>query len=189
MSTQPTDKDVIDFLASAAHDYASGILVGGTRPLMPAICIVRAPQSDDALPVEVVGCPWSDDAEKKEMVIKVGKRIAAEGARAWSFVSEAWTALATKEETESHKVRVRPADRPEQERRETVFCLIGLGSAEPVKLWSWDIKREAGEGTKCVGLGSNAAGVAGMESWIGQLLNAAIDFSEMGPEEMKALLS
>jgi hypothetical protein len=186
MSTQPTDKDVVDFLATAAHDYASGILVGTSKPLMPAICIVRAQEPKDCLPVEVIGCPWSNDAQKKTMVMKVGKKIASEGARAWSFLSEAWTAKATPEEHKEHKVHVRPMDRPD--RNETVFCLIGLGSEHPVKLWSWDIVREAGEKSKCLKLSSGACGEPGIESWIAQLLNAAMDFHRLTPEEIARYL-
>jgi hypothetical protein len=182
MSTQPVDEKLVNFLATASHDYAAATLAGTTKAMPPTICVIGdeeiRPSGD--MPVDVIVCPWANDQEKKEMVMKVGKRIASNGARAWSFLSEAWTATATPEERKAHKVNVRPADRPD--RRETVFCMVGFGSEHPVKLWAWNIIREAGEESKCLKLESGVNGEPGIQSWIAVLLNAAIDFHIlMGP--------
>lgn len=162
----------MDNLVKTAHDFVAQVLIGLGEPVMPTIVVAKEDGN-----VEIIGCPWRDDAEKKAMVMKAGKQIASGGARAWSFVSEAWTSV------QQQPPFVRSRDRPD--RKEVVFCLVGTGGKE-VHFWSWDIIR--GESGKCEKLGAGANNPKRMESWIGALLNAAIDFSKLGPEDMKALL-
>jgi hypothetical protein len=162
MSTQ-TEAEIVNNLATTAHDFVSQVLIGLGEPVMPTIVIEKEDGN-----VEIIGCPWRDDAEKKAMVTNAAMQIGRNGGRAWSFVCEAWTAT----QKPDKRPFVRPRDRPD--RKEAVFCLIGTGG-ETIHIWSWEIIR--GEGGKCERLGALASDPPGMESWIGKVLNAGVDYA------------
>jgi hypothetical protein len=166
MSTQ-TEAEVVDNLATTAHDFISRVLIGTDAQVISTVVV------DHGDGVEIIGCPWKDDAEKKAMLMKVAVEIGQKGARAWSLVSEAWTAT---QKPEDKGPFVRPMNRPD--RKEMVFCLIGTG-AEDVHFWSWEIIR--GKDGKCEKLGSMCSNQLGMKSWMARILNAGIDFSRLYP--------
>lgn len=121
----------------------------------------------------IIGCPWRDDREKRDMVMQVCMEIVKTDVVAFSFASECWTATV---KTEGDKLPPplgpRPKDR--SDRKEAIVTIVGDG--KELKLESWEIVRD--RNGRCVRLGENDS-QAGFESWIGTALNRAIQFKKI----------
>lgn len=154
----------LERLTKLAREQAERILLGRKDELLTTFVLVKR---DGA--VDIVGCPWTNDKEKREMVLGVCMTAIKENVVAFSFLSEAWFATVHTESGElPPPFSPRPADRPD--RKEAVIAVVGDGKA--LELNSWEIIRDA-DG-RCAKLGENQYSKTGFSSWIGDALNRAI---------------
>lgn len=147
----------LENLTETAYKFASHYLVGTKDALMPIVVLNRGEEND------IIGLPFSNEKEKKEMILNVALEVAKKGCTSWSFMSESWFAHSYRGDPDKR----RPVDRPD--RKEGVFCLLSDG--KEVKIRSWEIIRNP-EG-KCVELKVYDANEGAIESWIAVAINRA----------------
>jgi hypothetical protein len=167
----------LEGMADTAYKFACDIMVGTDKELMPMFVIVRGGENQQ---VDVIGCPFKDDTEKRTMVINVALEIVEKGADAWSFLTESWFASRKPGEP----LGPRPAKDPN--RKEGVICLASDG--KDTQLYTWETKRDSAG--KCAELVKYSAGEGPQkfESWISVALNKAKKLHDEFPEPAQRLM-
>jgi hypothetical protein len=153
----------LEDMADLAYKFACDIMVGTDKELMAMFVIMRGGETDQH--VDVIGCPFKNDEEKRVMVVNVALEIVEKGADAWSFLSESWFAR----RKQGEPLGPRPAADPN--RQEGVICLASDG--KDTQLHTWETKRDSAG--KCAELVrySDGEGPQKFESWISVALNKA----------------
>lgn len=124
---------------------------------------------------DIIGTPWRNDKEKREAVLAICLQAIETDAIAFSFMSEVWTAVGTKEEYEQNR-RIGPPPRERPDRKEAVVCL--MGDAKEIQFKSWTIQRD--ENRICTALVENTMEGAKISSWIADALQRAVQLNEAG---------
>lgn len=156
----------LEEMVSLAYKFACDIMVGTTKELMPMFVIERGGK------IDVIGCPFKDDVEKRTMIINIALEIADKGADAWSFLTESWF---THRKPGEERKGPRPSEDPN--RQEGVICVASDG--EKTLLQSWGTKRDlAGNCTELVKYDEGDK----FESWISVALNKAKKLHDQFPD-------
>lgn len=158
--------DILNRLTELAYSHASSMLIPTDHELMATFILLKEDNKFD-----VVCCPWSNDAEKKRMIMSLGLKIIRdnEPVKAYSFLSECWTSHYAQDEAPR-------ADRPEHDpkRKEMVICAASDGMNRSFR--AWEIGRDP-QG-RCISLASQpAAGT--YESWMLDCVDKALQVADM----------
>lgn len=161
-----------------AYKFACEIMVGTDKELMAMFVVVRGGENKK---IDVIGCPFKDDNEKRTMVINVAMEIVEHGADAWSFLSESWFA----HREQGKPLEPRPSEDPN--RKEGVLCLASDG--KETLLHTWETKRDSAG--KCAELVrySEGEGPQKFESWISVALNKAKKLHDQFPDATERVMS
>lgn len=122
---------VVDTLIDLAAKQAHTILVGSKQQLM-ATFVLATPKG-----ICILGTPWQNDSEKEQMVAAVAHQVKERKAYAYSFLTEAWSAIAP---PDWHgKGNLAEVDRPRNraDRREVVVAMAvdRYGARRLVRWW------------------------------------------------------
>ena len=155
--------NTVDTLISLAEQQARNVLlVLRERSLMPTWVII----DKDGQP-RIRATPWENDAEKRLAELLIRLEIRSLQARAYSFVTEAWEALAPKDWDPKTPLpeKDRAANRPERE--EVVLAFASDGQQR--KCCKWVIRRDWNE--QIIGLETPVNHAEGtFEGWITEML-------------------
>lgn len=121
----------LDKMIELAYQQARTIMCHMDRPLVPAFLLVNA---DDT--VEVLGCEMGDDRQRAQLASQLKARMRSSHTIAYSFVTEAWTAIRTAEELTEGPIRAED----QVDRREIVVALATDGKES--RCPSWEIIRD-----------------------------------------------
>lgn len=121
----------LDALLDLAEQQARLVLTVLHKDLLPSWVII----TEDGTPI-IRGTPWRNEGEKYAAEIFIQHELKKHKAHAFSFVSEAWVAVAPKDWDPS---TVMPeADRPmnRADRREEVIAFASNGQDRQTRRWS-----------------------------------------------------
>jgi hypothetical protein len=151
-------------LTKLAREQAERVMIGTKEELLSTFLLVKRDGGCD-----IIGCPWQNDEQKREMVLGVCLEALKVDAVAFSFSTECWFATVKNEGDQlPPPLGPRPSDRPD--RKESVLALVGDESE--TKLSTWDIIRD--EAGRCIELRKAVYEVEGFSSWITRALQRAV---------------
>jgi hypothetical protein len=133
------------------------VLVNLNQNLMPTWVVI-----DEAGAAHVIATPWSSDQEKEQTAQRMRRILKNFNAKAYSMVTEAWTAKAPPEWKPGEPL-IRPANRVD--RTEVVIAFATDG--QQIEWRQWQIKRDWNE--QVMALEEQPSGKE-HESWMSQLL-------------------
>lgn len=161
--------DLIDKLSEHAYSFSSDLLIGTDRQLLAMVTLSRqSTTKPERVELEVVGCPWQNDVEKRNMIFELAAQIALSKSPvvAYSFLSECWSATYLDGDQ-----RPRVAARLAPHRREAVICLASDGAQHRSRCW--EIGRD--KAGRCTSLAGIEMPMTGFESWILDALDFALN--------------
>lgn len=127
----------LEALVETGHDYARKTLLNKRGAELTATYLLLRPEGEGGLGIDVMVCPWQDEAEKIVILELVKARCHANGVTALCFVCEAWVVSYSADE-----YRRGGSDPPSQrpDRKEIVLCIATDGTRK--KVGRWAIRRD-----------------------------------------------
>jgi hypothetical protein len=123
--------ELLDQLIFVAGQHAELIMTKLHMPLMPTWVYLTQEGAT------IAGTPWADEVEKKVMAMELRKNMLAEGAKAYSLVTEVWASAAPKGWNPETDDPIRASE--QANRQEYVLCFATDGDETQWKRWA--IKR------------------------------------------------
>jgi hypothetical protein len=133
-------EDLLDALIEVAGQHARMVLLDlKMRSLAPSWVLVSA---DGQL--DIVATPWGDDQEKERYARGLRAVMREKRTLAYSFLTEAWTAILEKDEYDKDTGRPHDGIERASQRQNRQECVIACAcSAEESRWKQWRIVREA----------------------------------------------
>jgi len=158
--------DLLNKLIELAHSHAAAVLLAQKRrELLPTWMLLNAKGE-----AHIEATPWRDDKEKRLAEIFMKLQMRKHGTVAYSFVTEAWAAIAP-EGWRPGQPRTFPEPRKDPTRREMVIALAC--TADEHRMKSWLIHRNHLEQIFALEEDKSLVGDEpgkGFESWLADLL-------------------
>lgn len=130
--------DLVGRLFATAEGFGRKTLLEDNGEVIPLWSIVC---DDDSL--EVIGTPWQDETEKVMALLMIKAALRSRRARAYSILSEVWTATWDKDQPKTWKVA---GEAPHK--KEAMMIIVVTPERHDFK--AWEIKRDI-EG-RCIAL-------------------------------------
>jgi len=155
----------LEQLCEIGYDLASKVLITTKEQLFSSFTLAKEDGS-----VDVIHCPWADDAEKRETILTIGRTVVTmkEEVTAYCMLSEVWLSHYQPGEAK----RGRPEHDPK--RREGVVCLASDGKEHVFR--AWEIGRD--QSGCCVSL-TYTESPGRYESWMVEALDRALEMQRL----------
>jgi hypothetical protein len=155
------NKEKLITLVELAGDHAKLILIKRRQPLIPQWLLV-----DKRGKVELIATPWSNERERDIVAKYLRKHVRESQIEAYSFVIEAWAAIAPEGWKEGDP-RLPNWMRPD--RTEIVVALATDGSS--VECREWTIQRDHLENVRALAPSEKPADMRKLGGWMAELLS------------------
>lgn len=156
----------LDDLLDLAERHARRVLIEHHREQLIPSFLYEADEH-----CAVIGVPWQNNEEKRYAAAAVRRVMQANGAKQYSFITEAWMAAMPKEISPEQAKTMRPSEQPNREE-----ALIGFATDGVTTKWkAWSIKRDRRGRVTALPPKKDAGPMddSNMSSWLTNLLSGS----------------